>query len=46
LNNFNACITFISAFESSPVHCLNPRPSGKRRKPENEGAAAILLTKT
>lgn len=34
--------TFISAFESSPVHCANPRPSGKRRKPENDATAAIL----
>jgi hypothetical protein len=32
----------MSAFESSPVHCLNPRPSGKRRKLGNEGVAAIL----
>ena len=34
--------TFISAFESSPVHCLNPWPSGKQWRPGNEGAAAIL----
>jgi hypothetical protein len=33
----------MSAFESSPVHCLNPRPSGKRRRPGKEGATAILL---
>ena len=35
-------LTFIRAFESSPVHCLYPRPSGKRRSPGNGGAAAIL----
>ena len=35
--------TFISAFESSPVHCLNPRPSGKQRRAGNEGAAAMLM---
>ena len=34
--------TFIKAFESSPVHCLNPRPSGNRRRPGKDGAAAIL----
>jgi hypothetical protein len=34
--------TFMSALESSPVHCLNPLPSGKRRKPGNDGTAAIL----
>lgn len=36
--------TFMSAFESSPVHCLKPRPSGKRRSSGNDGAAAILFT--
>lgn len=36
-------LTFINAFESSPVHCLNPRPSGKRRSPGNNGTAAILI---
>ena len=35
-------LTFINAFESSPVHCLYPRPSGKRRKWGNAGADAIL----
>ena len=35
--------TFISAFESSPVHCLNPRPSGNRRKPANGGTMLMLL---
>jgi len=35
-------LTFINAFESSTVHCLNPRPSGYRRSPGNEGAAAFL----
>lgn len=30
------------ALESSPVHCLNPRPSGKRRNPGKDGADAIL----
>ena len=34
--------TFISAFESSPVHWVNPRPSGNLRSPGNGGAAAIL----
>jgi hypothetical protein len=34
--------TFINAFESSPVHCLNPRPSGNCRNPVNEGTVAIL----
>ena len=34
--------TFIRALESFPVHCLNPRPSGKRRKPAKGAAAAIL----
>ena len=35
--------TFIRAFESSPVHCLKPRPSGKRRRPGNKGTAAMLM---
>lgn len=35
-------LTFISAFESSPVHCLKRRPWGKRCKLGNGGAAAIL----
>jgi hypothetical protein len=35
-------ITFINAFESSPVHCWKSRPSGKRRKPGNIGTAEIL----
>ena len=34
--------TFINAFESSPVHCLNLRPCLNRRKPANGGANAIL----
>jgi hypothetical protein len=34
--------TFISALESSPVHCLKPLPCGKRRWPGNGGEAAIL----
>jgi hypothetical protein len=33
------------AFESSPVHCLNCRPSGNRRRPENGGTIAILFHK-
>ena len=41
-SNYN--FTFISALESSPVHCLNPRPSGKRRIPAKGGTAAILTT--
>jgi hypothetical protein len=36
--------TFIKAFESSPVHCLKFRPSGKRRKPANGGAIEILFS--
>ena len=38
----NHTLTFINALESSPVHCLKPRPSGKRRKPGKWGAAAML----
>ena|SRR5436190_23901054 len=34
--------TFINAFESSPVHWLKSRPSGKRRKPGYMGTAEIL----
>lgn len=36
-------LTFISALESSPVHCLKPRPWGNRRRPANGGASAILF---
>jgi hypothetical protein len=36
--------TFMRAFESSPVHCLNPRPSENRCRPENGGTIAILFT--
>jgi len=35
--------TFMRAFESSPVHCLKPRPSGNRRRPENGGVIAMLI---
>jgi hypothetical protein len=35
-------ITFISAFESSPVHCLNPRPCENRRRPAKGGTIAML----
>jgi len=35
--------TFMSAFESLPVHWLKSRPSGKRRIPEKAGTAAKLL---
>jgi hypothetical protein len=35
-------LTFINALESSPVHCVNPRPSLNRRRFENGGAQAIL----
>jgi hypothetical protein len=35
--------TFMRAFESSPVHCLKPGPSGKRRSPGNGGTAAMLF---
>jgi hypothetical protein len=34
--------TFIKALESSPVHCLKPRPTGKRLRPANGGAREIL----
>ena len=34
--------TFISALESSPVHCWKLRPCLKRRRPGNGGASAIL----
>jgi hypothetical protein len=34
--------TFIKALESSPVHCLNPRPVGNRRNPENGATTAML----
>lgn len=34
--------TFIRAFESSPVHCLNPRPSENLLNPENGATRAIL----
>jgi hypothetical protein len=32
----------MSALESSPVHWLKSRPSGKRRMPGNAGTAASL----
>lgn len=35
-------LTFINAFESSPVHCLKFLPSGKRRSPGKLGTTAIL----
>jgi hypothetical protein len=35
----------MSAFESSPVHCLKPLPSGKRRRPAKEGANAMLYSR-
>jgi hypothetical protein len=37
-------LTFIKAFESLPVHCLKPRPSGKRRRQGKDGAAAMRLS--
>ena len=40
----NKILTFINAFESSPVHCLKSRPSGKRRIPGYGGTADILQT--
>ena len=43
-SNNNHDITFISALESLPVHCLNPWPWGKHRSPEKGGAAAILTS--
>jgi len=38
----NIALTFIRALESSPVHWLKPRPSGKRRRPAKGGAIEIL----
>ena len=38
--------TFMRAFESSPVHCLNPRPSWKCLSFENGGTTAILCNDT
>ena len=35
-------VTFINAFESSPVHCLKSRPSGNHCNPGNGGTADIL----
>jgi hypothetical protein len=35
-------LTFMRAFESSPVHCLKPLPSGNRRSPTKGGARAML----
>ena len=37
-------LTFISALELSPVHCLNPWPSGNRHSAGKDGTAAILVT--
>src|SRR5882757_6963533 len=34
--------TFMSAFESLPVHWLNPRPFLNRRRPGYNGTTAIL----
>ena len=39
-------LTFISALESSPVHCLNPRPSGKCHSAGKDSVAAILVKNT
>jgi hypothetical protein len=36
-------LTFIRAFESLPVHCLNSRPSGNHRSLRKGRAAAILF---
>jgi len=35
-------MTFISAFESSPVHCEKSWPSGKCCRPGNAGTAEML----
>ena len=35
-------ITFISTFESSPVHCTKSCPSGKHHSPGKIGTADIL----
>ena len=35
--------TFISPFESSPVHCLKRRPCGNPRRRENGGTRASLI---
>jgi hypothetical protein len=42
MNSKDLELTFMSAFESSPVHCLKPRPCGKRRNPGKDGTRAIL----
>jgi hypothetical protein len=44
-SSFCANLTFISAFESSPVHCRKSRPSGKRRSPGKAGTAEMLDNK-
>lgn len=41
-HKYNYGRTFMSAFESFPVHCLKFLPCGKRRRPGNAGAAAML----
>jgi len=42
-NNYDMHMTFINAFESSPVHCLKLRPSGNLRRPGKAGTDAILV---
>lgn len=41
---FGLKFTFMRAFESSPVHCVKSRLSGKRRRPGYGGTADILNT--
>ena len=43
INDRKILHTFISALELSLVHCLNPQPSGNRRKPAKGATSAILL---
>jgi len=38
----NGLMTFISAFESLPIHCEKSRPSGKHHRPGNAGTAEML----
>lgn len=42
LSRQHSHLTFMRAFESSPVHCLKSWPSGKHHRPANGGTAAIL----
>ena len=43
VRTIKTALTFIRAFESSPVHWWKSRPSGNRRSPGNGGMADILI---